>query len=469
MFVKYDYLALSILCLYTKDNCFIFVGKRFASPVKRGPREKRARVREEQRHIRELSSSSSTLATASTSRSVTPTPAPVYTTEPGEQIESDYQVHELASADSPQDCSTNIVLNTALLARIEVLESENICLKSQPKVMGHFKMEDIQHDDKLVCFYTGFSSFSVFTTFFEFLGPVVEHLHYWGSKEGVRQVYRTRKLDPKNQLFLTLVKLKLNLKLTDLSFRFGLSAAQISRYLTTWICFLYHHLKELEWMPSVAQVKGTLPAAFQEKFPTTYAIIDGSEVFIETPSDLHMQSSTWSQYKHHNTVKFLVACTPNGAICYISPVYVGSISDTELTRICGFLSCLEDKPGISIMADRGFTIKDMLKELNIDLNIPPFLQGQKQLSPQDIESGRKIASLRIHVERAIGRIKTYSILKSTIPISMARLTNQIIHVCAFLTNFQPALVPLPNENSASDIEEYFDLLSDSDYDDVDSD
>ena len=52
---------------------------------------------------------------------------------------------------------------------------------------------------------------------------------------------------------------------------------------------------------------------------------------------------------------------------------------------------------------------------------------------------------------------------------MACLTNQIIHVCAFLTNFQPALVPLPNENSVSDVEEFFDLLSDSDYDDVDSD
>ena len=30
-----------------------------------------------------------------------------------------------------------------------------------------------------------------------------------------------------------------------------------------------------------------------------YAIIDGSEVFIETPSDLHVQLSTWSPYKHH--------------------------------------------------------------------------------------------------------------------------------------------------------------------------
>ena len=89
-----------------------------------------------------------------------------------------------------------------------------------------------------------------------------------------------------------------------------------------------------------------------------------SEVFIETPSDLHMQSSTWSAYKHHNTVKFLVACTTNGAISYISPVYVESLPDAELTCECGFLSALKDKPGISIMSDRGFTIKDMLKEMN---------------------------------------------------------------------------------------------------------
>ena len=78
------------------------------------------------------------------------------------------------------------------------------------------------------------------------------------------------------------------------------------------------------------------------------------------------------------------------------------------------------------MAYRGFTIKYMLKELEIDLNIPPFLDVQQQLPPEEIQSGRKIASLRIHVERAIGMIKVYSILKGTIPLSMARLINQII-------------------------------------------
>ena len=332
-----------------------------------------------------------------------------------------------------------------MLARIEVLEAENAQLKTgkQQRVKSQFRLEDVQNDDKMFRFYTGFISFSVFLAFFEFLCPVVEKFNYCGSKEGERQRHHTGKLDSKNQLFLTLVKLRLNLKLIDLAFRFNISPSQASRYITTWVCFLYNHLREINWMPAVNQVLGTQPSSFKEKYPSTYAIIDGSEVFIQTPSDLHMQLSTWSQYKHHNTVKFLVACTPNGVVCFISPVYVGSITDVELTRISGLLTALEDKPGISIMADRGFTIKDMLKELKIDLNIPPFLAGRSQLPPEEIVAGRKIASLRIHVERVIGRLKSYNILKETIPLSMARITNQIVCVCALLTNFQPALVPLP--------------------------
>ena len=62
-------------------------------------------------------------------------------------------------------------------------------------------------------------------------------------------------------------------------------------------------------------------------------------------------------------------------------------------------------------------------------------------------------------------MKHYSILKSTIPISLTRLTNQIISVCAFLTNFQPGLIPLPAEGTGDgDVESYFEQLSDSEHD-----
>ena len=51
----------------------------------------------------------------------------------------------------------------------------------------------------------------------------------------------------------------------------------------------------------------------------------------------------------------------------------------ELTRISGFLQKLEQKNGISIMVDKGFTIEDQVKAIGIDLNIPPFLSGYQQL------------------------------------------------------------------------------------------
>ena len=185
-----------------------------------------------------------------------------------------------------------------------------------------------------------------------------------------------------------------------------------------------------------------------------------SEIFIETPSDLFVQSSTWSDYKHHNTGKFLIGCTPNGTVSYISQLYVGSISDVELTRVCGYLDTLDGKEGVSVMADRGFTVRDLLAEKGITLNIPPFSDGK--LTSEEIQRGCQIASLDIHVERTIGHIKNYAILKGTFPNIMIRLANQIVSACAWLTNFQPVLIPLPSDLSVEEkVSGYFETIEES--------
>ena len=77
----------------------------------------------------------------------------------------------------------------------------------------------------------------------------------------------------------------------------------------------------------------------------------------------------------------------------------------------------------------------------------------------EVNEGKKIASVRMHVERAIGRIKSFQVLKHTIPITLAGLSDQIVTVCAFLSNFKPILVPLAELNSefefgsSSDVED----------------
>ena len=85
---------------------------------------------------------------------------------------------------------------------------------------------------------------------------------------------------------------------------------------------------------------------------------------------------------------------------FISPLYVESISDVELTRVSRLLTHLEDKPGISVMADRGFTIKDILNDIGVILSVSSFMDGHKQLLPEKISEDRKIASVYIYVARA---------------------------------------------------------------------
>ena len=69
------------------------------------------------------------------------------------------------------------------------------------------------------------------------------------------------------------------------------------------------------------------------------------------------------------------------------------------------------------MADRGLDIADDLPN-GVTLNIAAFLNGNDQPTLEEETSTRKIASARVHVERAISRIKNYR-LHQVIPLSMA--------------------------------------------------
>ena len=47
-------------------------------------------------------------------------------------------------------------------------------------------------------------------------------------------------------------------------------------------------------------------------------VIDCFEVFMERPKGLMARAQTWSNYKHHNTIKFLIGISPQGSITYVS-------------------------------------------------------------------------------------------------------------------------------------------------------
>ena len=129
--------------------------------------------------------------------------------------------------------------------------------------------------------------------------------------------------------------------------------------------------------------------------------------------------STWSNYKNTNTIKYLIAITPAGAVSFLSQGWGGRVSDKEITIISGFLNLPQH--GDLVLADRGFSISEELATRGATLKIPEFTKGKFQMSAKEVEVSRKFSNVRIHVERVFGKLRKYRIFHSTILITQVKL------------------------------------------------
>lgn len=282
--------------------------------------------------------------------------------------------------------------------------------------------------DKKCKFFTGLS-LSVFQSLVSSMFPF--------AKPRMNTTSR-RALDVSDQLLLVLMKLRLGLLHMDLAHRFGISCSSVSNLFTFWISVMAEQLKDaVIWLPRDT-IRATMPTSFKKLYPKTTCIIDCSEVFIQRPHSLYSRATTYSNYKSHNTAKFLIGIAPAGSIMFVSNSYGGRASDRYIVNDSGFLKYL--MPGDEVMADRGFTIETDLVPYGVSLNIPAFRRGLKQLSNSEVVRTRRIASVRIHVERVIARLKNYRILKFVLPLTLVPHFDNILIVCCALCNFQSAVI-----------------------------
>ena len=245
------------------------------------------------------------------------------------------------------------------------------------------------------------------------------------------------------------MRLPLNIPFQDLAYRFGVSRSTVSRVFDKWLDVMNARLDFLVKWPHRDNMRVAMPSTFQKSFGDRVSvIIDCFEVFINRPASLLARAITWSNYKHHNTVKLLIGITPQGVVSFISKAWGGRTSDKYLTEHCGILRHL--LPGDVVLADRGFDISDSVGIYQATLKIPAFTRGKSQLMPMDVEDTRKMANVRIHVERVIGLVRRkYVILQSTLPIEFITTRrgdtvapiDKIARVCCALTNLSPSVVP----------------------------
>jgi len=204
---------------------------------------------------------------------------------------------------------------------------------------------------------------------------------------------------------------------------------------------LAYYFKEFIYFPTKESILKTLPIPFRVHFSHVQSIIDCFEIQIEKPSNSVHQSLTWSKYKKCNTLKYLISATPDGFINFISNGYGGRTSDTLLFEECGILNQLPEKCGV--MADRGFkSIQTILNKKQCELIRPPSVSNKEKPTKDEVLLTKQIASLRIHIERIIRRLREFQILTPHSCLKkyiMPQIDSIVIIVCA-LINIQMPII-----------------------------
>ncbi|CAH3191352.1 unnamed protein product [Porites evermanni] len=188
---------------------------------------------------------------------------------------------------------------------------------------GTYTMIDQLSDFQIVqCFkesekdmiYTGLT-FGQFVALLNFLNAygICDHLNYLGSDYAkvqlpdIEKKGQKRFLEPDDELFLTLCRLRVNMPEKVLADNYNISVSEVSRIFATWLDLLFSRLIQLPVWATRRTVEETKPEVFQQKYQHTRVVLDCTELFIEKPSCFRAQSETYSSYKSHNTAKGLVA------------------------------------------------------------------------------------------------------------------------------------------------------------------
>jgi len=161
-------------------------------------------------------------------------------------------------------------------------------------------------------------------------------------------------------------------------------------------------------------------------------VLDTTAVTLQKPKLYLFQRLTWSEYYHSNVAKFLVCTTLDGRIIFCSRLYPGATSDDDIT-IHDYLPHVQS--GKTYLADKGFTCKSSFYSKSASL-VTPFRVLETIMTPHMVNQTSEIATERIVVERAIGKIKrAFTVMETSFRLDLCEKVEKVVYVCAILSNY----------------------------------
>jgi DDE superfamily endonuclease/Helix-turn-helix of DDE superfamily endonuclease len=266
-------------------------------------------------------------------------------------------------------------------------------------------------------------------------------------------------LDVKERIVMTLIVIRHGIQYNLLSTLFGVAQSTISRHFHTTLLSLSEGLHSLIYWPTDEENIKSMPVYFIGHFEDTKVVLDCTECKIEMFKCLKCRIESYSNYKSSHTAKYLLGVTPCGTFSYVSRGYPGRASDKYIFNKENVAALLA--PGVdAVMIDKGFSIETELanagnyrfsdRKTKVSIKIivfsgakmyrPPFLRGKTQFSKEEAEENVRIAAARVHVERAIQRVKQFKLLKGTVGLNHLGVLDHIMVVSCALVNLQAPIL-----------------------------
>lgn len=246
---------------------------------------------------------------------------------------------------------------------------------------------------------------------------------------------------PTLNILICLKKIRLNDANVRIADDLSISKSNVSKIFNKTVPLLASIFKQfITWQPA-HEIQAHLPIPFRYRYRKVQSIIDCLEIEIDISSDAEKQAQTWSQYKHCNTIKYLISATPHGLINYISPGFGGRATDSVIVEKSGFMDVLPNNA--HVMADRGFKqIASILAKKGCFLVRPPSVSSMEKPSKEEVKETKRIAALRIHIERVIRRLREFRMLKphACINHKSLHLLDYIIIIACGIVNVQNPII-----------------------------
>jgi hypothetical protein len=212
-------------------------------------------------------------------------------------------------------------------------------------------------------------------------------------------------LDPRNQILLTVIWLRLYPIHEVLAYLFGVSDSTVSRTIARVLPLLEASGKDTMRLPDPGRKRRRSLDALLSDTPELVVVIDTFEQPIQRPQDRKVADTYYSGKKKRHTLKSQVAVDEeSGQIVDIPESRCGPAADIKVLEESGLLDRLP--PGVGAIGDLAYVGIEKLHPEGLGA-APRKKPRGKERPPEDIEYNRAFSKRRIVVEHTIGRMRRY--------------------------------------------------------------